>query len=312
MKKNDILAKVGSTFHWATFKVQKHSPEILIVAGIVGAVASAVMACKATLKVNDICAEARAQVDKIHEVAADTDMVEEYSDSDMKKDLVITYAQTGVKLVKLYAPAVTLGVLSLGCVLTSNNILRKRNAALAAAYATVNHGFKEYRNNVIERFGEKVDRKLKHGIKAAQIEETIVDENGEEKTVTKEVEVVDQSDPNVYSEYARFFDEANPNWEKDSEYNRMFLKSQQAYANDMLRANGRLFLNDVYSMLGFPKTKAGQVVGWVYDPKHPVGDNYVDFGIQDIYRSNVRDFINGYERVILLDFNVDGNIWDMM
>ena len=65
-------------------------------------------------------------------------------------------------------------------------------------------------------------------------------------------------------------------------------------------------------MLGIPKTKAGQVVGWVYDPEHPVGDNYVDFGLFDLDRERVRRFVNGDERNILLDFNVDGNIWELM
>ena len=118
--------------------------------------------------------------------------------------------------------------------------------------------------------------------------------------------------PYDYSDYARFFDVGNPNWEKDSEYNLMFLKRQQAYANDKLKANGYLFLNEVYDMLGIPKSKAGQVVGWIYDPENGSGDNYVDFGIYNVNREAARDFVNGYERTILLDFNVDGNIWEKM
>ena len=92
----------------------------------------------------------------------------------------------------------------------------------------------------------------------------------------------------------------------------MFLKDQQRYANDILKSKGHLFLNEVYDMLSIPRTKAGQVVGWIYDEKHPVGDNFVDFGIYDIYNERARDFVNGYERTILLDFNVDGNILDMI
>ena len=80
----------------------------------------------------------------------------------------------------------------------------------------------------------------------------------------------------------------------------------------MLRRKGHLYLNEVYDMLGIPRTKAGQIVGWIYDEEHPVGDNYVDFGIYDSNKPRVRDFVNGYERTVLLDFNVDGNILDMM
>jgi hypothetical protein len=162
---------------------------------------------------------------------------------------------------------------------------------------------------VIDKFGQKVDHELKYGIKAREIEETVIDTDGKETTVTRKIDV---ANPDLYSEYARFYDDGCTGWEKDPEYNLMFLRAQQAYANDKLKAQGYLFLNEVYDMLGIPKTKAGQVVGWIYNPTEPNGDNYVDFGIYDMYKENCRDFVNGYERVILLDFNVDGNIWDLM
>lgn len=312
MKKTELMNKITGAISKAGFRLRKHSPEILIVAGVVGTVASAVLACKATTKVNDILSETKDQLDKIHGCMENEALVEKYSLEDAKKDTAIIYIQASVKLAKLYAPAITLGVLSLTSILASNDILRKRNVALAAAYATVNKSFKEYRNRVSERFGAEVEHQLKYNIKATQVEETITDENGEEKVVANIVDAVDYNDPNGYSDYARFFDMDNPYWEKDSEYNLMFLRAQQAHANDKLRANGYLFLNEVYEMLGIPKTKAGQVVGWVYDTKNPIGDNYIDFGIYDVNRTATRNFVNGYERTILLDFNVDGNIWELM
>ena len=310
MKKTELMTTASSSFNKIGFKLKKHSPEILVVAGVIGTVASAVVACRATTKVSEILEKTKEDIDSIHDCVANESLAEEYTPEDAKKDLAIVYIQTGVKLTKLYAPAVALGVLSLGSILASNNILRQRNVALAAAYATVDRGFKEYRNRVVERFGEEVERELRHNIKAQKIDKIIVDENGKEKKIKETVSVA--SDPNTYSDYARFFDDGCTGWEKDSEYNLMFLRAQQQYANDKLRANGRLFLNEVYDMLGIPRTKAGQVVGWVYDTKNPVGDNYVDFGIYDVHREKVRDFVNGYERTILLDFNVDGNIWDHM
>ncbi len=292
------------------FSAKKHSPEILIVAGIAGVVTSAVMACKATMKVNEVLAETKENINKVHDVMADQGISEkEYSKEDSARDLAIIYGKAGVKLAKLYGPAIALGGLSLTAIVCSNNILRKRNVALAAAYTAIDTSYKQYRSRVIEKFGENVDREMKYGIKAVQIEEKTVDENGKKKTVKKTVEVVN---PHDYSDYARFFDVGNPNWEKDSEYNLMFLKRQQAYANDKLKANGYLFLNEVYDMLGIPKSKAGQVVGWIYDPENGSGDNYVDFGIYNVNREAARDFVNGYERTILLDFNVDGNIWEKM
>ena len=321
MNKTEFFNNLSRTFNKVGFKIQKHSPEILLVTGTVGVIASTVMACKATTKVNFVLEETRDNVETIHkalergtvkteELDADGKNVEiVYTGEDHKKDLAIVYGKTGLKLVKLYGPAVLLGAASLGCFLTSHKIMRGRNMAFAAAYATVDRGFKEYRERLIERFGKDVDRELKYNIKAKEIEEIVMQEDGTETTVTKTVEVVD---PNVESDYARFFDEWCTGWTKDAESNLIFLKQQQNQANDMLRAKGRLFLNEVYDMLGIPRSKAGQIVGWVYDKDNQIGDNYVDFGIYDLHNEQKRLFVNGHERSILLDFNVDGNIWELM
>ena len=303
MKKTELMAGMARKMHKLGFKVKQRSPEILVIGGAIGVVASAVMACKATLKVNEVLDEAKTQIDTVHEVANDPNMSEKYTEEDKKKDLSIVYVQTGVKLVKLYGPSVVLGVASLACILTSHKILRKRNMALAAAYATVDRSFKEYRGRVVERFGEELDRELKYNIKAKQVEETVVNEDGTETVVTKTVNAVD---PTQYSEYARFFDDGCIGWEKNPEYNLMFVRQVQNWANERLKSRGYLFLNEVYEMFGFPMTEAGQVVGWVYDKE--IGDGFVDFGVYDLYNEKARDFVNGRERVILLDFNVDGNV----
>lgn len=309
MKKFDITTKVTRGLNKAGFQLKKHSPEILIVAGVAGAVTSAVMACKATTKLNDILEESKEQVDKIHEaIEHPENLPEEYTEEDGKKDLTIVYTQTAVKLLKLYGPSIVLGGLSITAILTSNNIMRKRNIAIAAAYTAVDKSFKDYRGRVVERFGEDLDRELRYNIKKEEVEETIVDEKtGKEKTVKKTIDVA-----NEVSEFAKFFDDGCTGWTKDPELNLAFLLKQQAFANDKLKANGYLYLNEVYDMLGIPRTKAGQIVGWIYDEKNPIGDNYVDFGIFDSNKVKNRDFVNGYERTILLDFNVDGNILNLM
>ena len=310
MKNGKFMNGVTRTLSKAGFQIKKHSPEILIVAGIAGVVTSAVMACKATTKINDILDQTKEEVGKVND-ALDNEKISEdvYSKEDAKKDLAIIYIQTGVKLVKLYGPSLILGALSITSILASNNILRKRNVALAAAYATIDNSFKEYRGRVIERFGKDLDRELKYNIKAKEISETTVDENGKETTVTKTVPVVESEEP---SDYARFFCEGCAGWTKDPEMNLVFLKQQQNWANELLKTRGHLFLNEVYDMLGIERSKAGQVVGWVYDETNPDCDNYVDFGIYDIYNERKRAFVNGWERSILLDFNVDGNIYSLL
>lgn len=310
MKVKEIINSVSYNAHRIGFKIKKASPEIMVVAGVVGVVTSTVMACKATTKVNDILEETKKQVDDVHNVL-DSDVIteEEYNNDDAKKDLAIIYTQAGVELIKLYAPSVIVGALSITGILASHKILKKRNVALTAAYATIDRSFKEYRGRVVERFGKELDRELRYNIKAQEIEEKTVDKDGNETIEKKTISVVD---PNMYSDYARIFDNGSMGWTKDPEYNLMFLKLQQNQANDRLRAQGYLFLNDVYDMLGIPRTKAGQIVGWIYDEDNPVGDNFVDFGIYDIYNEKACDFVNGRERSIVLDFNVDGNILDMI
>ena len=310
MKNGKFMNGVNRTLSKAGFQIKKHSPEILIVAGIAGVVTSAVMACKATTKINDILDQTKEEVGKVNDALVNEKIPEDvYSKEDAKKDLAIIYIQTGVKLVKLYGPSLILGALSITSILASNNILRKRNVALAAAYATIDSSFKEYRSRVIERFGKDLDRELKYNIKAKEISETTVDENGKETTVTKTVPVVESEEP---SDYARFFCEGCAGWTKDPEMNLVFLKQQQNWANELLKTRGHLFLNEVYDMLGIERSKAGQVVGWVYDETNPNCDNYVDFGIYDIYNERKRAFVNGWERSILLDFNVDGDIYSLL
>lgn len=305
MKANEIMSKASGALNKIGFGLKKRSPEILVAVGVVGTVVSAVMACKATTKINTILDETKEQLDKIHEYAGNPDVAEKYNAEDAKKDTAIVYAQAGVKLAKLYAPAVGLGILSISSILASNNILRKRNMAISAALAAATQDFKDYRNRVIERFGKEVDHQLRYNIKAEEIEETVTDEKGKEKKVKKNVEV---ADPNA-SGYAKYFTRSNPYWEEDSSYVEMFLRSQQNFANDKLKANGHLTLNDVYDMLGFHDSKAGMVVGWIYDLDHPNGDNYVEF---DVKKVNLPNEQGGYEEAYAIDFNVDGNIYNEM
>lgn len=325
MKKFEFMNNMTRTFHRVGFQLKKHSPEIMIVAGVAGTVASAVMACKATTKVHEILEETKTEVSQVHEVLENEDLryqevkqedgalvrVEKYTEEDSKKDLAIIYLRSGLKFAKLYGPSILLGAVSITSILASHNIMRKRNVALAAAYTAVDKSFKGYRSRVIERFGEELDKELRYNIKAKEIETTVTDENGEEKVVKEVVQVAD-GNPTLYSDYAKCFDNGCTGWTKNAEMNLMFLRRQQDWANERLKARGYLFLNEVYESLGIPRTKAGQVVGWVYDDKNPSGDNYVDFGIYNIHNEQARDFVNGIERSIWLDFNVDGNILDLI
>jgi len=302
------MGKINNFFSKIAFSIRKHSPEILTVAGIVGVVSSAVIACIETTKIDDILEEHNSQIDTIKKLKeSDKDI---YVDTDYRKDILRTYVNTSFELVKLYSPALILGGLSIGGLLAGHNTLKKRNVALSAAYVIADTGFKKYRRNVVERFGKNVDDELRYGLTKDIVKETKVDESGKKKTVKEESNSIkDYSyfNPEGYSSYCRIFDCGNPQWDPDPEVTMFYLLKTQSTFNNLLRTKKYVFLNEVYKALGFPETKAGQVVGWRYKGD---GDNFIDFGIYNINHIPARDFVNGNENVIILDFNVDGNIWE--
>ena len=100
--------------------------------------------------------------------------------------------------------------------------------------------------------------------------------------------------------YARVFDENSPYWTEDIEYNREFLRLQQQYFNDLLRARGYILLNEVYKQLGIPTSESFKSIGWIYDPSNETIDSYIDFGLDYSWRQ--------FELRSALDFNVDGYI----
>ena len=305
--KTELLNNVTRTFSRVGLRIQKHSPEILVVAGVGGMIISAVMACKASRELDEVFEEHDKRVEPIKEaLACQEELPDEVTEKECKKALTVAYAHTGLELAKLYGPAAVVGGLSIAGIFAGNHILRGRLTATAAAYAIVDKGFKEYRGRVVERFGEELDKELRYNIKTEEVEEIEVDEKtGKEKVVKKTVQVAQPT----LSDYVKFFDEQCPGWKKNAEFNLLFLKQQQEYANEKFKAQGHLFLNEAFDLVGLPRTVIGNIVGWIYDPSRTDIDNYVDFGI---YEMTNKDFVNGRERVAILNFNVDGPILDLI
>jgi hypothetical protein len=287
-------------------KVRKHSPAILMTVGVTGLVGTVVLASKATLSLEGIIDAhdekiAQAAAARAKDEAGELPEGKSYTEDDAKRDKTIIYTQTAVQVVKLYLPATALGVASIAAIVSGHTGLSRRNAATMAAYASLQAGFEKYRERVREQFGEDKDKEL------AQPKQLIVEETDAESGETRETF---QFDTHGLSVYARFFEDGNPRWQKEPGYNHMFVRSQQNYLNDRLQAVGVVFLNEAYDALGIPRCKEGQVVGWVRD--NPNGDNYIDFGLDNPDNEAAREFVDGRERSILLDFNVDGVIWDYL
>ena len=308
--KIQLPEKVTREFYGAGLQLKKHSPEILLATGIVTGITATVMACKATLKLDEVLEKHEEQIDAIHKAMENPELLPEpYTEKEAKRAITITYVKTGLDLAKLYGFPIAMGAVSITSTLAGYGVLNQRYVSASTAFASTSQAFKEYRGRVVERFGAELDKELRYDLKTKEVGRIVKHEDGTEEIVKSHEEVCDML---YYSEYARFFDASCKGWSKDADFNLKFLKDQQRYANDRLRRQGFLFLNDVYESLGIPKCKLGQIVGWIYDEKNPIGDNYVDFGIFDSNKPQNMDFINGYEKTIILDFNVDGNILDLI
>lgn len=273
---------------------KKHSPTVLFAGGVVGLVGATVLACRATLKVEDILDASDAKEATIRELK-----VVGYSEKDRKKDLGYLSIQTTVKIGKLYAPAIGLGIVSVAALTGSHVVLHKRNTALMAAYAALDKGFNEYRARVREEFGEDKEREIRMDGKTFELHDT---------ASGKVIESKRSGLDGTRSIYARLWDQdTTTSWQRQPEYNLAFLSAKQNYCNDRLRARGFVLLNDVYDELGLDRTKPGCVVGWMLGN----GDNFIDFGIfADSNQDRFIDFMRGEEGGIWLDFNVDGVIYD--
>ena len=296
------LSKVGRV-------LKKASPEIAIVGGTVGLVVAGVIACKETPKAMAVVDDANHKREIIDTASEKGELVngDAYTPDDYKHDRAIVLGQEALGLVKVYAPAMILATLSIASIFVGGKIFKQRLTTVTAAYGLLEQRFAKYRNGVIEKFGADMDKELRYGIKKELVEKK--DDDG--KTVVEEAAT---STYNGYSDYARFFDETNPNWHKDGNWNLNFIRLQQEWATNKLIREGILFLNDVYRMLGFDRTPEGQLVGWVYDPSNKNIDSYVDFGLTPIIKNpdKMWDVINNHERSFLLDFNCDGRVLEKL
>ena len=286
----------------AALVLQKNSPEILLGAGIVGVVAAAIFAAKATLKLEDVMEIHRMNKDVADMVLEEANKEELITKEEAIKQQAVVYVGTGLQLTKLYGPSIALGAASIAAILYSHGIMKNRQVALVAAYNLLSEGYNAYRKQVVEKFGDMADTDIREALVAKDQES--FGEDSEVKPTTS------------YSIYSRFFDDYNPMWRKDRQMNKAFLLSEQNHANDLLQIQGHVFLNQIYERLGFPHTSYGQLVGWVLKSPKEMDeedrDGYIDFGITDMTHTATREFINETNPSVLLDFNVDGIVFDLI
>lgn len=277
-------------------RLREASPHILFGAGVIGVVGAGVLACKATLNVEE-------KIDKIHEDFEAVKGMKEtsetlgtsYSKDQYHKDLGYVTVKAAKELGKLYGPALLLGIASIAALGGSHIQMTRRNKALGVALTAVTTAYSEYRGRVRELFGVDRENEIYMGVREVEV----VSEDGR---ITTEI----QTDPSRFSPYARCFDEQSSEWQRNAVLNRMFVEGVQAMANTRLRAKGFVFLNEIYSQLGFDEVPEGQIVGWYWQGE---GDNFIDFGLGRTDPATTA-FMDGAEQSVWLDFNVDGRIFD--
>ena len=306
LKNLSVIKKVSFNMGRSMLVARKYSPDVLTYAGVVGVIGATVLACHATTNLRPIIVEAHDKLEDKHDLNLEIEAESGQTQADRiehARNVAAIYAQTAVQIAKLYAAPAILGSASIGCILGSHGIMKRRNAGLIAAYKALDEGFKRYRSRVVQEYGAEADKMYAGGIH----EDSFVNEEGEKNHKRK---VISFDEDGMPSPYARFFDEYSTYWSKSPEINLMTIRCAQNHANEKLRANGHVFLNEVYDSLGIPRSQAGALCGWVLNSRN--GDQVIDFGLYDLKSNAAREFVNGYERSILLDFNVDGPIYDLI
>lgn len=299
MNMNALISNAAGMKKQLMFLIQKHSPELLLGGGLTLMGIGTVKACQATVKAQPVIANAKLDLDDIHEAIEKKEISPEAG----RKELTRIYVKAGKDIVALYVPAIAVGAAGVSGVLASHNVLSNRNAALATAYAAIDGSFKQYRTRVLDRYGEEAEAEIRSGAHPVEIEETVTDSKGKEKKVKKTVMVADE---NGFSDYARIIKPGSASYVDNPSYMDMFFRTQENIAQNKLVANRYLFLNDVYDAMGIERTVTGQQVGWIYDPSDIDSDrdNCVRFRVIPVNVEGERGIETGY----MVDFNVDGLI----
>lgn len=281
-----IKQSITTTIGRAGLQTKKQSPHIFFIVGLGGALVSTVLACRATLKLEDTVDAIKKDFEHVHAQR----ILESYSESDYRRDLSKAYVSGANRLIKLYGPAGIVGTLSIVALTGSHIQMSQRNAALTAAFTAVSRSYEEYRGRVREELGEEKEQAIYEGC--------LLDDMEDAEDLASVM--------NKASSFGRIFEPNNVNWVHNLEMNRFFIECQKNYANLQLQAKGHVFLNDVYDLLGFDRTSEGAVLGWIRN-KGDEPEKVIDFGLYDAI--NVH-FINGNARGCVLDFHPDGVIFD--
>ena len=305
-----IITKFGfrilETGAKAAMSAEKHSPELLVGAGLIMGVAAGVSACKATLKAEEVLDEIKEDIETVKE-AAERAPEEKYSKADKARDLTVAYSKGAGKLCRLYWKPLLLGGLSIASILSGHNILRRRHLALVCAYGTLEKSYEKLYKRVASEFSEDAANRFSNGLKPADDPRV---EKGKKGAKNAKISLLDPD--KVLGPYTYIFGPDNPQWTGNLDYDIMFLQGHQRFANDCLTTRGYLTLSSLFQEMHNYEwmDKGSFVTGWVL-PEHYYQNTcepYINFNISRVFK-DYQDG-NGPVEVLMLNFNCDGYIWD--
>lgn len=281
---NVITRTVGRT----VLRTKANSPTILFVAGVVGMGTTVVLACKATMKVEGILTDHEKDMMEIGrmENRANGNLTNR-QEEEFRKERQHVSLRTTSRMIRIYTPTAVAGVITIACLTTSHRQLVSRNAQLTAAYVTLQRFLESYRGRVRQEIGEEKERDVYYASTPVTLAEDTP--NGPKK--------VYGSKPGMRSPYSQVFDDSNHNFQESSTYNEHWFRIQEDMLTNKLRAQGHLFLNEVYDRLGLPRTPTGQLCGWAIP--HPESDDFVEIKFFPMH-----DYNGSY----MLDFNAAGHV----
>jgi uncharacterized protein DUF6353 len=143
---------IGAIVSRARKAAADNTPTILTALGVTGTLATAVLVGKASFKAAEVLAQAEKNVTSYEDGPP--------LDNQEKFNLVW----------KLYIPAATTGAVTLACIITANRVSSRRAAALASAYSISQEAFREYKDKVVEKIGEKKEQAVRDEIAQAHVE----------------------------------------------------------------------------------------------------------------------------------------------
>lgn len=239
------MNKLKLATHAVAKTLQQNSPAILTGISVAGLISTTVMAVRATPKAYAILED------------------EGYFDQQIGKKEAIQLTW------RLYAPAVCMGALTIGCMIGASSISMRRYAALASLYSISETTLREYQEKVVETIGASKEQKVRDGLAKDKLL-AASDMHGREVIMTGKGEVLC-----FETITGRYFTSSIET-----------IRKAENDLNHALIGDMNVSLNEVFYALGLPGTKLGDDMGWTVE-------NMVEF----IFSSQLTD--NGTPCLVL-------------